>query len=355
MEYLAGINLIGIILAFAAGVVGATVGAVQAFVWTGFVGLAGMGIDAVLNGGGGAAFIGAVPFGFWWHPMYAFFGAAMACGYARKMGYIESAKASAGVALAGVKKPDVLLVSGIAAVLGYLGMHLLTDANFIGLKIDGAAATIFILSVVGKAIFDNGKIFGDVPAEIKAKGGRFGAHLDACWVPQQRGGWQKFVIGLGWALVSAAGTFFLFQFPETAGFAPFLGFFISAASLFMLLGGMDIPVTHHITLPAAYGVLMLVVANGGSIAGIPIETALVWGLAIGLAGAFIAEFWADCFYVYGDVHVDPPAMAIATTSLCTMTIFPALGIDKAGIIVPIIIIVLALIAAALGQPKKAAA
>ncbi|MFZ5974389.1 MAG: hypothetical protein ACOYU3_03130 [Bacillota bacterium] len=351
-------DLISIILAFAAGVVGATVGAVQAFVFTGLVGLAGMGVDAaiVAAGGTGIPFIVGVPFGFWWHPMYAFFGAAVACGYARKMGYIESAKGAAGLALTGLKKPDVLLVSGIAAVIGRVCMLLLTDPAYIGLAIDGAAATIFVLSVLAKAIFDGGKIFGTVSEEIKGVGGRFGGHNYAAWLPWQRAGWQKVTISIGWALVSAAGTYLLFQYPATAGFAPFLGFFISAASLFMLLIGWEIPVTHHITLPAGYAVSMLVGASATGIAGVALGDALIWGLGIGMAGAFIADFWADCFYTYGDFHVDPPAMAIATLSLCTMTLFPLLGLNTAGIAVPLVIIAICLIVAVLnGTPKEKAA
>lgn len=343
-------DLVFIILAFAAGIVGTTIGGTQAFVWTGLVGMAAMGVDAAL--GGGMQFTAAVPFGFWWHPAMAFLGAVAAGAYARKMGYAESGKVAANSACAGFRKPDVLLVGGITGAIGYVTMTLLTGPAFLGLKADGGATAIFPLSLIIKAIFDGGNIVGKVPDEAKAQGGRFGAHLVACWLPQQRGGWQKFVIGTGWALVSAYATFFLFQFPETAGFAPFVGFFISASSLILLLMGMDIPVTHHITLPSAYGVLMLVTANGGSISGIAVGDALVWGLAIGLAGAFLAEFLADCFYTYGDVHVDPPAMAIFTTSLFTMTLFPLMGLDKAGIVVPLVIIAICLIAAALGQPRK---
>ena len=342
-------ELLPIILSFAAGIVGATLGGVQAFAWTGFVGLAGMGLDAVLGTTANAIpFIGQIPFGFWFHPMYAFFGGAMAAAYARKMGYIESGKGAAGMALTGIKKPDVLLVGGIAAAIGYVGMTLLTSPLYIGLAIDGAAAMIFILSVVGKAIFDNGNIFGTVPEGVK----RFGGHAVPAWVPHQRSGWMKVVISIGWALVAANGTFFLLGFPETAGFAPFLGFFISASSLLMLLNGMEIPVTHHITLPAGYGVTMYVAAAGG-IGSAVIGDALIWGIAMGMAGAFIAEFWADCFYVFGDVHVDPPAMAIATVSLCTMTLFPALGINTAGIVVPLVVVAICLVAAVLhGTPKE---
>lgn len=346
-------DLVSIILAFAAGIVGTTIGGTQAFVWTGLVGLAGMGVDAAL--GGGIQFIGAVPFGFWFHPAFAFLGAVAAGAYARKMGYAESGKVAANSACAGLRKPDVLLVGGVTGAVGYVTMTLLTGSAFLGLKADGGATAIFPLSLIVKAIFD-GNIVGKVPDEIKANGGRFGGHYLACWLPQQRGGWQKVVIAAGWALCSAFATYFLFQFPQTSGFAPFIGFFISASSLALLLMGMEIPVTHHITLTAGYAVLMLVTANGGSVSGIPVETALIWGLGMGMAGAFLAEFLSDCFYVYGDVHVDPPAMAIFVCSLFTMTLFPAMGLDTAGIVIPLVIVAICLIVAILdGSKKKAVA
>lgn len=354
-------ELSGLILAFAAGIVGTSVGGVQAFVWCGFVGLAGMGIDAVI-GAGAIPFIGSVPFGFWWHPMYAFLGGAMAAGYARKMGYIESGKASVGEALAGVKKPDVLLVGGVAAAIGYVFMNLITGANYLHVLTDGAALPIWIVSLIGKAIFDGGSIFGKVPDDIKAIGGRFGGQGSACWLPQQRMGWQKAVIALGWALVSAFGTYFLYQFPETFGFAWALGFFISASSLIMLLIGWPIPVTHHITITSSYAVMMLVNAAGitadttstaAITAAIPLADALIWGLGIGMAAAFVADFLGDCFYVYGDVHVDPPAMAIAVMSFFTMSICVWTGLDTAGIVTPLVLIAICLIVSILhGTPKE---
>ncbi len=345
-------ELSSILLAFAAGIVGASMGGVQSFVFCGLVGMAGMGIDAAL--GGGIAWIGAIPFGFWFHPAMAFLGGVGAAGYARKMGYIESGKAAAGEPLADVRKPDVLLVGGLVGAIGYIVMIIITGADFLGIAADGGAIAIWPVSLVLKAIFDGGDIFGKVPDDIKAKGGRFGNHYDACWAPQQRGGFQKLVLGLGWGAVSAYATWFTFSLPGCAGFAPFIGFFVSASTLFFLLGGMNIPITHHITLTAGYGVLMLVTANGGTVEGIALYDALLWGVAMGMFGAFAGEFWADVFWVYGDVHVDPPAMAICTVSLCTMTFFPMLGLDG-GVVLPIIIIVLSLVAGFLGKPKNVVA
>jgi hypothetical protein len=333
-----------IILVFATGIVGATVGGLNAFIWTGFVGLAAMGVDAAT----GIGMVGSVAFGFWFAPLYAFFGGAIAVAYARKMGYVESGK-DIGMALAGIKKPDVLLVGGVAAVIGYVCLILMTSPDYIGWAgVDGMAFWIFILSVVGKAIFDGGKIFGTVSDEAKAAGGRFGGHTVACWLPWQRTGWEKLVIGLGWSLVAGFATFTLAQNPATAGFAPFLGFFISASSLILLLYGTLIPVTHHITLPAGYAVMAYIGAGGTDPA-----MALIWAAGIGIASAFIADFWSDVFHAYGDVHVDPPAMAIATTSLFLMTIMPMFGTAMmTGVVVPLVLVAICLVVAVLGKSPK---
>ena len=338
-------ELIGIVMAFATGIVGASIGGLEAFIWCGFLGLGVIGIDAAT----GIGLLGSAAFGYWFAPLYGFLGGAVAAAYARKMGYIESGK-DIGMALAGVKKPDVLLVGGVVAAIGYVCLQLMTNPAYIGWGgVDGMAFWIMILSIIAKAIFDGGNIFGTVSDEAKAAGGRFGGHTVACWLPWQRTGWEKIVIGLGWALVGGFGTFTLLGNPATAGAAPFLGFFISASTLIMLTIGQNVPVTHHITLPAGYAVLMYVTAGGTDL-----TTALVWAAGVGIAGAFAADFWSDVFHAYGDVHVDPPAMAIATMSLFTMTIMPLLGASMmTGVVVPLVLLALCLVVAVLCKSPKA--
>jgi len=339
-------ELIGIIMAFATGMVGASIGGLEAFIYTGFLGLATLGIDAAT----GIGLMGSAAFGYWFAPLYGFLGGAVACQYAYKLGYMESGK-DIGVALAGLKKPDTLLVGGVAAAIGYVCLQLLTHPDFLGFGgIDGMAFLIWILSIISKAIFD-GNPFGTVSDEAKAAGGRFGGHTVACWLPWQRTGWEKVTIGLGWGLAGGFGTWTLLQNPATAGAAPFLGFFISASSLILLNYGTNIPVTHHITLPAGYAVLMYATAGGTDIA-----TALIWAAAIGIAGAFVADFWSDVFHVYGNVHIDPPAMAIATLSFFTMTVMPAFGAAMlTGVVVPLVILAICLVVAVLGKSPKAEA
>ena len=62
--------------------------------------------------------------------------------------------------------------------------------------------------------------------------------------------------------------------------------------------GQKVPVTHHIALPAALGVL-----HGAGFLG---------GVACGMIGAVIGEIGSRVFLIHGDTHIDPPAVGIAT-------------------------------------------
>lgn len=167
------LDLIPLILAFLTGIVGASYSGQAAFIFTGFTGLASLGVMAA---GSGAA--QSVAFGFWWHPAMAFFASVVAVAYAGKRGYVANGKAI-DLPLISLKKPDVLLVGGVSALVGYFVMQLLTSPTFLGIKADGGAITIFVLSLVAKLWIDNGHLMGKVPDEIKAQGGRFGSNHDS--------------------------------------------------------------------------------------------------------------------------------------------------------------------------------
>lgn len=290
----------------------------------------------------------------------AFFASVVAVAYAGKRGYVANGKAI-DLPLISLKKPDVLLVGGVSALVGYFVMQLLTSPTFLGIKADGGAITIFVLSLVAKLWIDNGHLMGKVPDEIKAQGGRFGSNHDSCWLPWQHKAWEKFILGLAWGGVAVAATCLMaFSGFETFAIIPggdavnwtpaFITFFISASSLILIqTAGQQQPVTHHITLPAGYAVVAVIFAGVTD----PV-TVLLWGLAIGVFGAFAADFLADIFHVYGHIHIDPPAMAICISSLIVMYLLvqPAIA---SSIIIPIIVLVLGLIYAFADGTKKVAA
>lgn len=342
-------SIVNIVLAFFAGVVGAGVGGAQAFVLCGLVGLAGTGVAAAMPELGLGSLIGDVALGCWFHPALAFFGALVAYAYSAKRGYTDSGKAIC-VPLSSIQKPDVLLVGGIGGAAGYITMTLLTSPNFLGIKADGGAIAIVVLSIILKLVFDR-SLFGKVPEDIKAKGGRFAIRNGNAWLSWQRIGSQKYVLGLAWGGASAAATYALFQHEATAAFAPFIGFFICAFMFLWLTVGHQSLVVHHPAITASYAVQMLV-ATSGSAAAVALGDAVLWGTAIGVSAMFIADFCADCVYVYGDVHFDPPACSIFILSFVIMTFLTGSPVAKSYILPIALLIVWAVVAVIQSRKPK---
>jgi hypothetical protein len=133
------------------------------------------------------------------------------------------------------------------------------------------------------------------------------------WVPWQRAWGQAALLGLvsgllaAWVLAEVAAVD-----AGLAGAATVVGFGVSASLLALLVVGVSVPVTHHMTLPAGVAA-SLVIASGGSMLGalaVGATTDFVRG-ARGVLGALLGELAARTFLIHGDTHIDPPAIAIA--------------------------------------------
>lgn len=127
---------------------------------------------------------------------------------------------------------------------------------------------------------------------------------------------------------------------------PFLFWGISAFSLVFLQVGTEVPITHHVVLPAG----LAVVASGD----------IWWGLAFGILGIFLGEVAACVFTSYADTHIDPPAASIAATTTL-IAVFSALSVFNT---IGVGAFIVALVIAGLGyglftwvqqEPKVAAA
>lgn len=340
-----------IILAFCTGCVGGSLGALQSFIFTGLVGLAGLGLLV----GGVADVIGSIAFTFWFAPPIAFLGGVLATTYAKSRGLTDSGK-NISTPMMTTRRIDVVAMGGLGGVIGYAVSNLLTGGDYLGIKADGGAITIWIVSICIKLVFDK-SIMGTVPEEIKQKGGRFSTKHDMCWSPDQRSYGMKVLMGLIWGGVGAFAAYTTTQAGIVHGYDAlrdngyFITFFVSASSLMFATMGFSIPTTHHITLPAAYAVYNLMSANGFA-TDLPILNLLVWGMAIGIAGALIADFCADIFCVYGDVHIDPPAMGICVTSLFCNYVLGSNGSMLNSIIIPVIIIACGMVLAVMDSGMK---
>jgi hypothetical protein len=273
-------------VAFAGGALGAALGASASFIVTGIFVLLGVAIAAA---GGGTAFIGNVAFGPLLGPHIGFAGGAAAAAFAMRAGHHGSGR-DLGRGLAGLNRPDVLLVGGLFGLLGFL-IQAGIAATPLGPLTDSVALTVFLSAVIARLAFSRTGLFGD-----RSQPGE--------WVAFQRDWPQVLTLGAVLGTCSA----FLVQAIGAGKGGDVAGFGLAATGLLFLHTGTTVPVWHHIALPAAIGYT----ASGGSL----------WvGTVCGVAGAVLGEVYARLFLNHGDTHIDPPAAAIATLTLVLKLIF----------------------------------
>ena len=322
--------------AAAGGAFGAALGALPAFVFTGFLVIAGVwGGDAAQGVGVGVGF-GPV-FG----PHISFAGGAAAAAYAAKKGYMESGfdyHNAKDITVALGSKPDILAVG---ALFGVFGIALEQSLRQGAIPTDPIAATVVISALAHRAAFGY-SIIGNLsskangymdmgpfereemrdPDEVPGDGEKSSEDRLAVepWLPNMYK-WSH-VASIG-VVAGLAGAYAAIQTGS-----PFLGFGISAASLlFLNLGIGKIPVTHHMTLPAATAYLATL-GTGFS----PTVSILIAGF-FGFLGAIVGEAFQRVFYAHGDTHVDPPAASIAITHTI-IAILSILGILGTAVWVP---------------------
>ena len=302
--------------AAAGGAFGAALGALPAFIFTGFLVIAGV------WGGDAASGVGVgVGFGPVFGPHISFAGGAAASAYAAKNGLMESGfdyhnAKDIGFALG--SKPDILAVGAVFGVFGIvleqLFRNLAVPTDPIAFTVVASALlhrVVFGYSVIG-AVSDKANGFMDMgpfergemrdAGEVPGDGEKTSEDRLAVepWLPNMYKWSHVAAIGLTAGLAAAYAAI------QTG--SPFLGFGISAATLlFLNLGVERIPVTHHMTLPGATAYLATA-GTGYS----PIVALIIAGL-FGLLGAVIGEAFQRVFYAHGDTHVDPPAASIAIT------------------------------------------
>jgi hypothetical protein len=343
-----------IITALAGGAFGAAIGALPAFIFTGFLVFLGEGvailrraltgsIEAVPAGEFAAGITGVIGFGAITGPHIAFAGGVAASAYAGKK-YPEMEPDGwdyhfgKDILYAFGTKPDILAVG---AVFGLLGM-LIAKFGFALVTVGGTAATdmiavsVFATAFLARLAFGyplvgepSGSGYLDMsPFEREepraaADGGEVplehqGRLATEPWLPHQYKWSGVAAIGLVGGILGG------YIYLQTGSI--FLGYAISAISLlFLNLGVEKIPVTHHITLLGSVGAVVGAAAFADpSAAGVfPVDSLGTTGavVALLLAGVFGAvsglfgELTQRLFYSHSGTHVDPPAMAIALAML----------------------------------------
>jgi hypothetical protein len=334
--------LLLLIAAFGGGAFGAALGALPAFCFTGFAVLAAEGAR-LLSGGSDAldapGILGAIAFGPVFGPHVAFAGGVAAAAYAaRKEGVMYEPEdgdyhVAKDIAYALGTRPDVLAVGGIFGMIGALGTAI---SGALALPWDPIAIMVVVSAVLARLAFGYPIIgAGDrdildmspfergekrTPPEgrsdVATDGGTQTATRLAVepWLPHQ----------YEWPNVAAIGlvTGLLGGWIALATGSPFLAFGISAALLtFLNLGVENIPVTHHMTLPASTAAL----AFAADPTGMTQVAAIVVAGVFGVYGALVGELVQRIFYAHSDTHFDPPAAAIVVATF-TIVVLAIVGV-----------------------------
>ena len=109
-------DVFSLILAFGGGFFAAAIGGLHAFIFTGFMVLAG---HAIILAGGSSDFLGNVAFGPVFGPHIAFAGGVAAVAYAaRTAANKDVGGKDIGVPLIQLERPDVLAVGGVFGMFG---------------------------------------------------------------------------------------------------------------------------------------------------------------------------------------------------------------------------------------------
>jgi hypothetical protein len=340
-----------LITALAGGAFGAALGALPAFIFTGFVVFLGEGIailqgqlvenvEAVPSGEIAAGLTGTIGFGAIVGPHVAFAGGVAATAYAGKK-YPEMEPDGwdyhfgKNILYAFGTKPDILAVG---AVFGGVGILFTRVMGGVGFPTDNIAFSVVFTAVLARVVFGYplvGKARGSNLLDMspfereephpaaRADGGTVAAEHEGRlatepWLPHQYK-WSG-VTAIGIVAGILAGYIWL----QTGSI--FLGYGISAISLlFLNLGVEKIPVTHHITLIGVVGAIIALPMSGGSQV-----VALLAAGAFGALSALVGEFTQRIFYSHSGTHVDPPAMAIAIVMLAVGLLYLAGVIPNAG-------------------------
>ncbi len=310
------LDLLALLAAAAGGFLGATFGALVAFIFTGFAVVAGV---AALIGTGDPAFLNNIAFGAYFGPHISFAAGVGAVAYAARRGWVSSGRDIL-TPLISLSRPSVLLVGAGFGVFGHVVQQLISVVPWFGSNTDSVALTVVVSALAARLMFGKTGIIG--PHADGATGWkRFTPNAQHVWIAYQQSPLMATLLGLFVGGMSAwASVTLLAAYPDAGGVI-FLGFGISAISLLFLAVDIAVPATHHITLVSAVAASGFLLTVGVS----PVSAMLV-GAAFGGITALVGELFSRFWLIRGDTHIDPPASAIwpmTTLALITVSLFAA--------------------------------
>lgn len=325
------------IAAFAGGIVGASLGALPSFTLAGIVIVAGEAASIVGRSLAAATeavdpslpmiasgLTGTIGLGPLLGPHVAFAAGIAATAYAADRGYIEDTAEyhpAKSIDLSLGSKPDVLLVGGVFGVLGYVVAVI--SGSVLRLPLDPIALGIVVSAFVHRAAFGYALVGRPEDGWLNMQPYYDGLTRPGTdrpvvepFLPYQSAWINNLVLGLGVGLFSAYIAY------RTA--SPFLAFGLAIVMFaFVIIGTWNPPITLHMALPASIAALALLPAEYGLAemtptvvaAEVPFLTALLLGGVFGAIAGLAGEFFARTLYAHADTHLDPPAAAIAFTTL----------------------------------------
>ncbi len=292
-------DLYWLLLAAAGGVFGTMIGANYAFSFTGVTILLGFGVAAAT---GNTMVLDYVAFGPAFGPHIAFAGGVAAAAYAARKGYLASGGKDVNSPLAGLGKPDVLLVGAAFGMGGYIFQRIVTHIPWFGTHTDTVAFTVITSGVLVRIMFGRTGVFHAI---TKPEGAT--RWLD--W--QETPGQLLTVSAFAGLFASGIATMLVGYIAPLSkngnvivANAQTIPFAISALCIFFVAGGLRFPVTHHMTISAGLAAVITFNNTGSGLAAILVGT--IFGVIAGFAGEYAAR-WT---YAHGDTHIDPPAAVI---------------------------------------------
>ena len=280
--------LFNILAAFGAGVLAASIGAVNAFIMTGIMAII-AGVTACAGVADGVSAV--VAFGTVLGPHMSFAAGAAATAYAKKKGYIDNGCAL-GQGLTYLGKADVLVVGGIFGIIAYVIAEFVVAKIFGGLipfGTDNPGMTVVISGIIARLAFTNNGVKSANPTLMSK-----GADLTALLV---RAAGLSLAVGGTGAALAASGV-------SLAGYNLII---FGIAAITLLFPGMGS--WHHIGIISAYATMIAV--GAGMAAGGVVVMALIAGLVV----AILCNM-ENCLINTGvDSHIDGEGF-----SICTMTI-----------------------------------
>ena len=280
--------LFNILAAFGAGLLAASIGAVNAFIMTGIMAII-AGVTACAGVADGVS--ATIAFGTVLGPHMSFAAGAAATAYAKKKGYIDNGCAL-GQGLTYLGKADVLVVGGIFGIIAYLIADFVVAKIFGGLipyGTDNPGMTVVISGIIARLAFtDNG---------VKSKNPTFMSKGDALTALLVRATALSLMAGGTGVALNAAGF-------SLAGYNLIL-FGIAAVTL--LFPGMGS--WHHIGIISAYATM---IAVGAGLAPVAV---VLFAVVAGILVALICNIENCLINTEVDSHIDGEG-----TSICLMTI-----------------------------------